>query len=657
MTVASLIGALLLAANLGALTAAASRLVSPIAPRGIDRVLAVTTSVAATTAVEALLLGVAELGTNPVALTALTLVLWAAARGLLPEPDLTIREEIRTGVGGFGDRDWVIAGTVAGVVFAAAAYVLLEPTSDPDSVLFHLTEAQAWIDNGSPGSIVPLSDSYPIGSYPSTNETILAWIGGVAGTVGPILLWPVAMALLLGTSLVAALRAIGVGVLDRGLATAALLAVPLVAAATGSLDTDLASTAWLGATLALCASVASGRARPELLAFAVVAAGLAIGTKTSTALIAVLALAAAWALADPKPRLRPLAIAAGIALAAGGVWYLRNLFDHGSPLWPFYATPFGDPVPAGIDAFSTRFISAPIETLDGRLGEYLDELGASVLILLSSIVLPLIARDRRLIAAGAVVVVLSVLSWTIAPATGETPGSAEAFFTVTGIRYLLPTVLLATIVVAAATTRAGPVGSIARGVLVVAIAWGAADLIGAPPGAPSLAVLAIGAAAGAAAALAIGRAAAARPLALIGIGGLAALVIVALYPSVYLDRYADRADEGRTIDPPVLYGQLVEWFQDQDRYADGHGPIALAEGAFGPLASPEFDHRVSLIAGDSDCSDISQLAAGGWAVVPTSAGAQPEGSAASCFENEDPDLVIPTLAGNGVAVYSVGRFP
>ena len=98
-----------------------------------------------------------------------------------------------------------------------------------------------------------------------------------------------------------------------------------------------------------------------MLAPALVAFFLAIGTKTTVAPLGLIVLAAAlWALRhELRPVLAPLAGALALGLLAGGVWYLRNLFDHGSPLWPFVTVPWGDPAPKVIDAVSTSLLSRP----------------------------------------------------------------------------------------------------------------------------------------------------------------------------------------------------------------------------------------------------------------------------------------------------------
>ena len=115
-----------------------------------------------------------------------------------------------------------------------------------------------------------------------------------------------------------------------------------------------------GAVRGVCAS---GRL---LLAPALVAAALAVGTKTTTApcALAVLVLAGWSARRDLRALRGPLAAALALGTAAGGVWYLRNLVDHGSPFWPLIDAPWGDPVPATVGAVDTSFLDRPRATID-----------------------------------------------------------------------------------------------------------------------------------------------------------------------------------------------------------------------------------------------------------------------------------------------------
>lgn len=643
---------LFLAGSLAALWLAATRVVSPVAPAGLDRLLATAATVATVAGIEALVLGRIGLGTDPVALAAASLALWGLARSALPRPSLPLGRELARTWGEASVAGRTAVGLGLGVAVAVAAYFLLEPTVDPDSVFYHLPEVSAWIESGRPGTVELISAAYPIGEYPSTNELLMAWVGGLSQNVGAVLLWPVAMASLLAIAVVSALRALGCRADVTVAAAAAVLLVPLVAGAVGSLDSDLASAAWVAACVALCASVAARRSPPELLAFAILALGLALGTKTSVVVVGVLALALALFASPRLPSNRYVLIALGGAVAVGGVWYLRNLIEHGSPLWPFVELPFGDPIPAGIDSLSTTFVSRPLATLDGRVGLYLDELGAAVLVLAAAIVLPLLSSDRRLLI-GAAFVLLGVGLWSIAPATGETPGAGEPFFTVTGVRYLISTVLLAVIVVALVARRTDPIGVAARVILGVAVVWGLVELASARAGTPPLLVLLAGAAAGALA----GRLLPAslvlrRATSVAGVAALALVVSLAAYPGIYLDRYGQRADEGDPIQPPVVIGILASWFEDQVDYRDGTAPVRFSTAIVGPLSGGTFAHDVGLIPAGTACAEVRADAAGGWVVVSVG---PDEGSTsvAGCFDGAEPALEVEIVPGNALEVYEV----
>ncbi len=211
-----------------------------------------------------------------------------------------------------------------------------------------------------------LSYDIPYGSYPMTDEVALTWGAAISRSWVPLAVWN---PLLLGVLALAGwltLRNLSVPRPVAGLAVAALASAPLMVRQLNEPQTDLPALAWLACVAGL--ATAAGR-RPALLAPAVVAAGLAIGTKPSTGPMAVAALAVGAVMA--RGRLRPLAGRLAVALAAafvvGGVWYLRNLIQHGSPLWPFAPGPFGDPAPRFLGLVDATFLQRPVDTLDGRV--------------------------------------------------------------------------------------------------------------------------------------------------------------------------------------------------------------------------------------------------------------------------------------------------
>src|SRR5205823_3792377 len=136
----------------------------------------------------------------------------------------------------------------------------------------------------------------------------------------------VGMVALLAMSTWTGLRRLGVDRAASALGAAALVALPAtIASQSGGGALDPAATAWLCACAALCAG--AWRDRPALICPAVVAGGLAAGTKT-TALPLVLIVVATTLFACRqrlRPIVRPLGAAAVAALVVGGSWYVRNL--------------------------------------------------------------------------------------------------------------------------------------------------------------------------------------------------------------------------------------------------------------------------------------------------------------------------------------------
>src|SRR5204863_431687 len=87
-----------------------------------------------------------------------------------------------------------------------------------------------------------------------------------------------------------------------------------------------------------------------------------------------------------------LAWAVGLALAAGGVWYLRNLIAHGSPGWPFVSTWWGDPVPPLFDRVNFSLLDRPGATLEGQWATYRVALSGGIVLVAGGLLAPLWAR-------------------------------------------------------------------------------------------------------------------------------------------------------------------------------------------------------------------------------------------------------------------------
>jgi hypothetical protein len=573
-------GAVLLAVAVAALGAAGLRAAAALGADGALRIVAAAPLAAGTAAVTALALGRVGLGGSAVALTLAALLAFAAAR-LLPPPD-RLRLEIAPGA-------WIAAGIAA----AWVAWIVKHPNLGSDPLTYHLPASIGWVQHGDTGAVRQVVFEFPVGNYPLLDETLVAWLLGIAHGFGAAILWAPAMAALAGFAGFTGLRLLGATRLVAGLGVAAVLLIPILAALYVGPHTDVGALAWL----TCCGTLVAAR-QPRLLAPALVAAGLAIGAKTTTA-----PLVLAIGVLGVRPPLRPrgaLLAAGAVALVVGGLWYVRDLVLHGSPFWPFIAAPWGDPVPPFLGAIDVTFFDRPWETLDGRLDDYGRILAGAPLLLLGA----LVAGGR-----GAIVVAFAVLIWSRAPFTGRADNPVFDL-SITTVRYLLPACAAAVAVLAASSRRWVPA---LLAVVVAVNAWRALAL-GAPE-VPGVLWLLAGAAAGLAAARL-------RPGAWLAAPLLVALVVAGGHH--FAARHANN--------PNLPSSPMIAWFAAQPAWQDGEDPIASAPQVFAPLAGDRLQHRLSLLPLHPDCARLR--ARGGWVIVGYSALTPVR--AARCFSGDTP---------------------
>jgi hypothetical protein len=546
-----------------AVGAAALRIAAAAGARaGLELAVAAAPVGAAIAALWAIGLGAAAaLGGSPVALLAGALVTWAAARRRLP-PAPRIRLP-RTA--------WLGVAVGAGAVWVA--WLVENPGLAIDPLTYHLPESVMWVQQGTPGSIEAITYEFPQGSYPVTNEVLVAWLMGLGRSFAPALLWTPAMGVLLAGAAWLGLRRLRATPWATALAIAAVLLVPVAATQFLGPHTDLPALAWLVCAAALAT-------RRETLGPAVLAACLAIGTKTTVAPLALIVVAAALWPARRRLPVRALSLALAAGAVVGGAWYARNLVDHGSPLWPFVAAPWGDPLPPFLDRFDVSFLDRPAETLRGRTGIYLDLLGGGLLILAGGLL-------GRWWAAAAMVV--AALAWAQAPFTGAPEDAAFLDLSLTTTRYLVPA--MAAGAAALALRRHGWATAILAAGALLSLDRSLALPF---PGIPSLPVLLAGAVAGAV----LIRIRIPRPV--LAVGAVLAL-------SVAAHGFAARhGGIGR------LASSGVVTFMAGQRDAD---PVAFAPQMLAVLAGDDLRRPLELIAQDEPCDETR--ARRGWIVVGT----------------------------------------
>jgi hypothetical protein len=594
---------------------ASLRLAGRAVPAGLGRVVAAAPLGAAAAVTESLALGLFGLGTSTVALLLAALATWGAAARWLPAPVVGVGRELAAWWRGLSPGAQIALAAAFGLVCALTVWMLRYPEVGVDGSGYHLPEALAWVHDGRPGSLHPAIPFLPVENYPLTNEVAIAWLLGLSRGFAVVTVYQVALALLLGAASWVGLRALRVPAAASRLAVLVMLTLPQVIEQLNGPYTDLAALAWLVCAGALC--TLSPR-HPGALAVALVAVGLAVGTKTTTAPAALLALAATLVLARPRPSRRALGAGLAAAVAVGGVWYARNLVQHGWFLWPFTAAPWGDPVPPFMKLFDARFIERPAATVRQAPEVYRQALGGLLVLFPAGLVLALLRRrlDAAL-AAGAALAL--ALVWSVSPFTGRPSNPILGEAVVSTTRYLLPAMAAGVLAVAVAARPPGALRGAVTGLLAVAVAVNVAELaeVGYPY-LPGVGTLASGALAGVIALLAWrgvmavwrrvrGRAPRWHPPRW-AVPVAAAAAGVALVPAAagFAQRHAELNLRGQR--------EVIRWFVTQPGFTGGTRPIHAYPLQIGVLAGDRLRHRLALLE-DRGCARLRRRAAGAWIVV------------------------------------------
>lgn len=611
------------------LAQAALRAASRLSPAGIERAIVAAVFAVATAVLETLALGLIGLGSNTFVLVLAAALTWAAAHAWLPSPEVGLAREMAQWWRRLSPAGRAGTAALLGLAGAWVAWQLRYPSIGFDGSIYHYAEIAGWVHNGRPGSILSLSYDLPYGNYPVTDEVAQTWAAGIARSFIPLALWNPAMFVLLGAATWLTIRNLEVPRVPAALATAGLLALPLLVHQLNEPQTDLPDMTWLACTAALATS--AGR-NPALLTPAIVAAGLAVGTKTTPVLLAAGALAAGLWLGRAHLRrlARPLLLALLGAVLVGGVWYVRNFLQHGSPVWPFAAAPWGDPVPRFLALVDATLIAHPLTTVRENLSSYSDGLAGGVVLIAAIPVTLLVAALgfglgrslRRNLLVAAALSALALLAFATAPGTGP-QRYGFLFGPPSTLRYILPTLGGAVVALALATRARGLIGAAASVALVGSLAWSVIrDAQLGFPSAPSARTLIAGAAAGvgvwAVAAFVWPRAARLWSRAwrvprsvLVGCAAVLAGLALASASNGYMRRHAHVAKS------TALGNAVVAWFVAQPWFAGSHQPIAFVSRAVdAPLAGDHFTHPLILISPHASCAEI-QAAARKDAVVVT----------------------------------------
>ncbi len=602
----------------------ASLRVAAVVATGLERVVAACVVAVAAAITEALTLGLVGLGTSPVVLVAAAGATWLLARKLLPRPVPSVWSELTEWWRRLGGAGRIATGVLGGAALGWVGWQLRHPAIGFDSALYHYPDVAGWIANGRPGSQLKLSYDIPYGNYPMTDEVAMTWGASIARSWIPLALWEPALLALTAAASWVTLRNFSVTRLVAALGTATLITTPLVVDQLNEPATDLPALTWLACSAALASGA---KRRPAQVVLALVAAGLAVGSKPSAAPMALAAVC--LGLWRARGRLRPLAgwMALGLAGAfvVGGIWSARTLIQHGSPLWPFNAVPWGTRQPRFFAAVDTSFIQRPVATLNHRLGAYTSRLGGGWILLVAApfvLIGAALARRwssavRRPLLIAAAVTLVAFLAWSAAWATGlpaarAVPGPGG--WPLSTIRYLLPAIGAAVLMVALVTRAPGLVSAVGIVALVVALIWSVvADTRFGEPVTPAAIALLAGAAAGilvtSGLQIAEARLTHNRLPQLMSRGAVLLVIVVAIGALLapigdgYVERYS-------TVKKSTAPGaDVLAWLRGQPGFTS-HEPVAFASRTvLGQLAGDHFTHRLVLVGAHAPCRQLVSLAA------------------------------------------------
>jgi hypothetical protein len=628
---------MLLAVSLVALGAAGLRAGAALGAAGLLRVLAAVPIAATAAALETLALGLVDLGSDPLALTLGACGVWLLAVSRLSPPKSRLSVELHREWAGVSPPIRVTVAALAGIIIALTVWFLRNPALVGDGLIYHLPIVATWVTSGDPPSLIPVTTDAQLQAYPLTNELLLTWASGIGRSFVPVTVWDPSMIALLVLAGWSGLRSLAIPRLPAALAIAALATSPLLVHQLNTFMTDTPALAWLVCCGALCAGAVRA---PGLLVAAVLAAGLAVGTKTTTAPAALICLVAA--LVATRGRVRPFAgaltaaaVAAGIV---GGLWYFRNLVLHGSPLWPFVSTPWGDQLGALARQVDGRLLW-DLASTQGRLDDYARELYGSLVLLGGGLVAALLVPSRRVLAASAATAVL-LLIWANAPFTAFPQLGIFDGLQAGAVRYLLPAIAAGALALALAGSRDGDTRNLAVALLAIALL---ANLVGdarlgfvsgfqhvAPlevdPMLPSVAVPLAGAAVGAACAVALKLVRGLRrpmwatlPRRLSPIGWIVGASLAGALLAIPASGYVERSTRLQSTPAGAA------WLVRQQRYADGDAPVAMQNRTIGTLAGDQLRHRLTLIPINPHCSRLREDAREDWVVIPVPQSPVPRG--------------------------------
>ncbi len=594
---------LALAVAYGAVGSGAWRTAAWTGTAGALRLLAAAVIGASFIVVESLVLGVAELGTSRVPLILGAVTFAVVARLAVPAGGATGVAEVVDWMR-LRRADAVAACAASGAAVGTLVWVWWRPFVGNDGMFQNLVQINGWMHSGRPGSRRRVLALAPVEAFPMTNDVILGWHVALTRSFAGASLWAVGGALVFALAASTVLRDRGVPALTRWSAVAAVALVPHFVAQTNSPKSDVAALAWV----AVCAALAHASKRhPRLVVLAIAAGGLSIGSKSTTLpLVGLVLVVLVW---EFRARTAYLAIGIAASTAVGGLWYVRNLVDHGSPLWPFTATPWGDPVAPIYAVAHSRFVSDPVATVRTQFGDWITVAAGGLLLVTVALVVAG-ALGSRVVRGVVLVAVGSLVVWGLSPVTGLDNEVLAGDVLTSTTRYLLPTMALGAAALALVSVDRPDRVPLVNGLFAVVIALDVAALVAEDSDAvPPMLMIGLTAVVAAVTGWLVARRSvpAGRWLAAVPV-----LVVVALGTGVGLaaDGWTARHRES------LAFGSAaVEAMLDDPGFRSGTATVAATNVIWSDLAGDEVRHDVILLPPDLDCPAYDELHRTSWLVL------------------------------------------
>ena len=242
-------------------------------------------------------------------------------------------QDMRAGIGGLLSEHSPLIGWCAGLIGALLVCTLLISLAPPlkfDALVYHLLLPQAYLGQGK----VTYFDWHAMSGMPQNAEMLFTLASALGGaSTAAVLAW--------GWGVVALLGLLDFWKEHLSLTAAWVGAASLMAGFTTAMLLGWGYVEWLVILFAtsalLCLDAWLRQEKPSWLILGGVFIGFAVGTKYTSAVLGLCALAAVGvAVLRRRQSFLPAALRLGLpALAAALPWFIKNLLTTGNPVYPF----------------------------------------------------------------------------------------------------------------------------------------------------------------------------------------------------------------------------------------------------------------------------------------------------------------------------------